>query len=76
MKVGHCSSCGERREFRHMHDTAHGIAGTHMAGSERFECSVCGTTYYAADGAPFPLKFIFDECRTTPLTGDHHDRRT
>ena len=66
MKAAHCSSCGERRWFRHLHDTAHGIAGTHMAGSERFQCSVCGETYYAKDGAPFPLKFIFDECPSLP----------
>ena len=47
--TAHCHTCGQAREFRHLHDTAHGIPGTHMAGSERFECTGCNECIYAAD---------------------------
>ena len=60
-KRGHCSSCGTETNFRHRHDTAYGLAGTHMVGTERFECQTCGKAYYATDGAPPPLKFILDK---------------
>jgi hypothetical protein len=58
--VGFCSSCGQNREFRHTHETAHGIPGTHMAGTELFECTVCDESYGPKDGPPFPLRFILD----------------
>ena len=64
-EIGNCDTCGQPRPFKHLHDTAHGIAGTHMAGSERFECTVCGETYSATDGPPFPLKFVFDKERVS-----------
>ncbi|GAG33112.1 unnamed protein product [marine sediment metagenome] len=35
-----CPKC-KSDDMRHEHDTAHGIVGTHMVGSERFTCS-CG----------------------------------
>jgi len=60
VNTAHCHTCGQLREFRHLHDRPHGIPGTHMAGSERFECTVCGETYTVGDGAPFPLNFILD----------------
>ncbi len=54
-----CTDCGNFVPHRHMHDCAHGIAGTHMAGSERFECSLCGHRTHAnqpgADLFPFVL---------------------
>ncbi|MEP9389614.1 hypothetical protein [Mesorhizobium sp. KR9-304] len=56
----HCHSCGQKRPFRHMHDTAHGIPGTHMAGSERFECSACGETIHAGDNDG-QFTFILDK---------------
>lgn len=43
--------------FKHLHDAAHGIPGTHMSGSERFKCCKCGHNVYAAEGKP--LGFIF-----------------
>lgn len=43
-----------------MHDTAHGISGTHMAGSERFECTICGATTRASDRVP-GFTFILDK---------------
>lgn len=55
----HCHTCGQIRAFRHMHDLAHGIPGTHMAGSERFTCEVCGESTFAGenDGR---FRFILD----------------
>ena len=35
-----CPNC-KSNDMKHEHDTAHGIAGTHITGSERFTCS-CG----------------------------------
>jgi hypothetical protein len=49
MKVADCHRCKKRTEYYHKHDTAHGITGTHMAGSERYECKECGCTIFAAD---------------------------
>lgn len=44
-----CRICQLPRTFRHIHDTVHGIPGTHMVGSERFTCNTCGTSTYASD---------------------------
>jgi predicted RNA-binding Zn-ribbon protein involved in translation (DUF1610 family) len=43
-----CPKCGHAF-FKHMHNCAHGIPGTHMAGSERYECMECGFGVYASD---------------------------
>jgi hypothetical protein len=59
-KMAFCKVCEVEREFSHRHDTAHGMPGTHMVGTERFQCLTCQTTFFAADGAPPPLKFILD----------------
>lgn len=55
-----CPSCKEIVELRHKYDAAHGIRGTHMAGSERYECPHCGRTIYATEGRKLGLKFILD----------------
>lgn len=56
--VAKCLRCGYTCEHKHMHDTAHGIPETHMAGSERFVCTQCGhTTFYYSPGAE---KFRFE----------------
>jgi transcription initiation factor IIE alpha subunit len=55
----HCHTCGQRRTFQHFHDLAHGIAGTHMAGSERFTCEVCGESTHASDNDG-RFTFMFD----------------
>ena len=55
-----CRRCEYTCEHRHMHDAAHGIEGTHMAGSERFECSNCEhKTYYYTPGYE-KFKFVLD----------------
>jgi len=35
-----------------MHSEAHGLAGTHMSGSERYECEVCGCSVFKTEGEP------------------------
>lgn len=60
-----CRKCGTLEQHAHMHDTAHGIEGTHMHGSERFVCRKCGTRTLAGDGEvakQFPFKL--DEVRS------------
>lgn len=59
--VANCPKCGYTSEFRHVHDAAHGIEGTHMAGTERFVCSQCGHSIYYRDLAAHLFKFILDK---------------
>jgi hypothetical protein len=56
-----CTACGKPTDHRHMHDTAHGIAGTHMAGTERYVCTKCGNAIYAKEGRERGLHFILDK---------------
>ena len=58
-----CFGCGNVTAHQHLHDCAHGIAETHMVGSERFVCELCGhVTRADSDGAErFP--FTFDKVR-------------
>jgi len=53
-----CRKCGGR--LRHVHDCAHGIPETHIAGSERYQCADCGSSIYAAEGKAMGLKFFLD----------------
>jgi hypothetical protein len=52
MVTKECFGCGNVTAHRHLHDCAHGIAETHMVGSERFVCELCGhVTRADSDGA-------------------------
>jgi len=54
-----CPKC-KKDTLKHMHNEAYGIAGTHMAGSERFECK-CGFRLSNKEEAKaHDLKFILD----------------
>lgn len=55
-----CPKCKEETEHSHKHDEAHGISGTHMDGSERYECKKCGHAMYKTEGEKQDLKFILD----------------
>lgn len=57
-----CRQCNDITEHRHLHDTAHGVPGTHMAGSERFRCNECGCTTYAADNIG-DFRFVYDKAQ-------------
>lgn len=56
----HCLTCKTETKHRHLHDTAHGISGTHMAGSERFQCRVCERTTFAHSGGAEAFPFCLD----------------
>jgi predicted nucleic-acid-binding Zn-ribbon protein len=58
--VAKCPKCSYTCEFKHLHDAAHGIEGTHMAGSERFQCTQCGHSVFHSDAAASNFKFILD----------------
>jgi hypothetical protein len=56
-----CRFCDKETEHDHLHDTAHGIADTHMAGSERFTCRVCERSTYADQCVgDYRFKFVLD----------------
>lgn len=59
LRMVFCDNCQTETDHLHLHDTAHGIVGTHMAGSERFECAECGrvTFYWQNDGR---FTFVLD----------------
>ncbi len=54
-----CPQCGHDT-LKHEHDCAHGLPGTHMAGSERFRCE-CG--FYVGtkrEALKYDLYFVLD----------------
>jgi predicted RNA-binding Zn-ribbon protein involved in translation (DUF1610 family) len=56
-----CPKCGNTDAPRHMHDEAHGLSGTHMAGSERFECRGCGHVLSREEAKAVGLKYVLDK---------------
>lgn len=46
--------------MKHLHETAHGVAGTHMDGSERFECTSCGRTLTREESEGRGLEYKVD----------------
>lgn len=59
MKIPNCQNCSEN-DWKHLHDSAHGIAGTHMAGSERYYCQTCGVSIFAEEGKKLGFDFFLD----------------
>lgn len=55
-----CPNCNTIQEFKHMHDEAHGIPETHMAGTERFVCEGCGHVIFADEGKKLGFNYILD----------------
>jgi len=54
-----CPNC-KKENLRHLHDTAQGLKGTHIANSERYICE-CGLYIDTAkEAAEHGLKFRFD----------------
>ena len=58
--IMNCPKCKTLTEANHMHNAAHGIEGTHMDGSERYECVDCGYAMYKIEGEKQGLKFALD----------------
>lgn len=56
----HCDGCTNVTRHRHLHDTAHGIAETHMAGTERFVCVLCQRTTFATSPNAYKFEFVLD----------------
>jgi hypothetical protein len=59
MVTKECFNCKKVVSHEHFHDCAPGIPETHIAGSERFVCVLCGhITFAGSDGASrFPFTF-------------------
>ena len=56
-----CKVCRKETVHRHLHDSLADFPGeTHMAGSERYECSACGHAIYRKEGDKKGLKFFLD----------------
>jgi hypothetical protein len=55
-----CTGCGNVTLHAHLHNTAHGIAETHMAGSERFICMDCSHHTWAWDADANRFPFVLD----------------
>ena len=54
-----CPKC-EKDTLKHLHNEAYGIAGTHMAGSERYECECGFRVTNREEAEEFNLIFIED----------------
>lgn len=55
-----CPKCEKETNHTHKHSCAHGLSGTHMAGSENYECKECGHTLYKTDGEAQGLRYVLD----------------
>jgi hypothetical protein len=57
-----CSQCKRITPHRHIHDTAHGIAETHMTGTERYECVYCRWSIHKEERGTINehLRFVLD----------------
>ena len=64
MVVKECLGCGNVTAHQHLHDCAHGIPDTHMAGSERFVCELRSHILMAMDADASRFPFQFDEVRS------------
>jgi transposase-like protein len=58
-KVPCCPQC-KSVDFKHTHDSAHGIHGAHMAGSERYECNHCNYRVFKNEGEKLGFNFVLD----------------
>jgi hypothetical protein len=56
----HCLGCNTITYHWHLHDTAHGIPETHLAGSERFQCKECKRTTFAHSPDADLFTFVLD----------------
>jgi len=61
MIVKECFGSGKVTAHRHLRDCAHEIAETHMAGTERFVCELCGHTTFANSEGASRFPFAFDK---------------
>lgn len=55
-----CPNCERGTAFTHKHTTIYGMPETHEAGSERYECQVCGYAMFKEKGVKQGFKFVLD----------------
>ena len=55
-----CPECKKITNHIYLHNAAHGIPGTHMVGSERYECIECGYKMFKQEGIEKGLEFFLD----------------
>ena len=54
-----CPKC-KKDTLKHRHDCAYGFSGTHMSGTERFECPCGFSCWDAYEGEKLGLIFTLD----------------
>ena len=54
-----CPKC-QGEIFWHGHNSPYGLAGAHMAGSERYTCKSCNYSIYAGEGKKLGFVFVLD----------------
>ncbi len=55
-----CPKCKKETKHSHKHRVAHGLEGTHMSGSEHYQCEECGYIMFKPEAESQNLKFILD----------------
>ena len=60
LQSAYCDRCEADTPHCHVHDTAYGIADTHMGGTERYLCTTCGNVIFRDEGERKGLEFVFD----------------
>lgn len=55
-----CPKCKKETEHVHIHTCPYGIAGAHIAGTERYECKECGYAMFKEEGTSQGLEFVLD----------------
>ncbi len=55
-----CPKCKKKTEHSHRHECAHGIEGTHMDGSEHYQCKECEYIMFKKEAETQGLQFVLD----------------
>ncbi len=55
-----CPKC-KKETLKHLHNEAHGISGTYMSGSERYECECGFRVASPKEGDKYKLEFFIDK---------------
>lgn len=58
-----CPQCKLEVAFHHWHDCAHGLEETHIEGSERFVCPMCGEVVHAEHPEADRFPFCYDKLK-------------
>jgi hypothetical protein len=61
MVTKECFGCEKVTSHEHLHDCTPGLPETHIAGSERFVCVLCGHVTYAGSEGASRFPFTFDK---------------